>query len=70
MGGVEMETPRGWQADAGQTNRSFNLAGNETVPRIKGTRHSVASTYRVDPADGGVFPQGQGPRPVGAGAAA
>jgi hypothetical protein len=55
MGGEQMETPRGWQADAGQRDRFSNLAGNENVARNNGPRHSGAAKFRVSHPGSDVF---------------
>lgn len=50
MGGGQMETPRGWQADAGQEGSLATAAGTPEIAQSKGDRHN-GSAHR-ETADG------------------
>lgn len=39
MGGGQMETPRGWRADAGLEGRFSKTAGDKNIAQVRAPRH-------------------------------
>lgn len=54
MGGGQMETPRGWQADTGQEGRYATAAGTCKLARTNG-RAKHSGVYYITPESGETF---------------
>jgi hypothetical protein len=54
MGGGQSVSPRGWQADTGQSNRNAEAAGNSTITQSKGAA-KAAGLYLIQPEIGAPF---------------